>query len=317
MSELFRIKRDDANLSEYMRYTSQLRNDKETSDVTLVANDGGIVQAHESVLIPNSDYIKDMLSRNPSSRVWIPEVNSEDLCKILDFIYYGKIVLNIEDMEKFIQQSKVLKVKGMSTDTYTVDIQSNEKEVDQPTKDSKIFLEEKVNSRKKEVTLGEKYFGDDTDYDIEIVSINDNLENSLLKQNMLNKANKKENLYVGKEDSGIIGYNRGDRNYHRMLNSSSSRGKPAPIIYLRGKEISKDELNMVIMKRVKKLPSGRYKCCHCEHFSNIKAHIKEHIESHFTELLYKCSLCSGMSKISSGHRKHFTNGRCVKNRNKL
>ena len=162
MSELFCIKRDDPNVTEYVR---RLRNDQETSDVTLVANDGGIVQAHESVLIYNSEYIKDMLRRNPSSRVWIPEVNSKDLCRILDFIYYGKIVLNIEDMEKFIQQSKVLKVKGMSTDTYTVDIQSNEKEDDQPLEDSKISLEEQVISKKKEVTLGEKYFGDDTDYE--------------------------------------------------------------------------------------------------------------------------------------------------------
>ena len=169
MSQLFCIKRDGDNVTEYVR---QLRNDKETSDVTLVGNDGGFVLAHRNVLLPNSDYIKEMLRRNPSPSplIRIPEVNSKELCRILDFIYYGKIVMNIEDMEKFIQQSKVLKVKGMSNDTYTVDIQSNENEGNQPLKDAEIITNFEENSKKKEVTLGDKYFSIDTD--IEIVDVN-------------------------------------------------------------------------------------------------------------------------------------------------
>ena len=63
MSELFCIKRDDADVTEYMR---KLRNDKGTCDVTLVGSDGGIVQAHRNVLILNSEYIREMLRRNTS-----------------------------------------------------------------------------------------------------------------------------------------------------------------------------------------------------------------------------------------------------------
>ena len=191
MSQLFCIKRDDANVTEYVR---QLRNDKETSDVTLVGNDGGFVQAHRNVLILNSDYIKEMLRRNPSPSplIRIPDVNSKDLCTILDFIYHGKIILNIEDMERFIQQTKLLKVKGMSDDTYTVDIQSNEKEDDPPLKDAEIILNFEENSKKKEITLGDKYFSVDTD--IEIVDVN--LGNSVLRQNKLNKVHVNENFYA-------------------------------------------------------------------------------------------------------------------------
>ena len=304
MSQLFCIKRDDANVTEYVR---QLRNDKETSDVTLVGNDGGFVQAHRNVLILNSDYIKEMLRRNPSPSplIRIPDVNSKDLCTILDFIYYGKIVLNIEDLENFIQQSKLLKVKGMSDDTYTVDIQSNENEVNQPLKDAEIIINFEENSIKKEITIGDKYFSIDTD--IEIVNVN--LRNSVLRQKKQNNVHVKENFYVGRGDQGIIGYNRGE---FPSASFNTSKGKPPPIIYFKGKKISKDEISMVVMKHAQQLQSGKYKCGYCEHISNNGSHIKEHVETHFTELFYKCLICSRMSKGSSGHRRHFTHGRCVK-----
>ena len=307
MSQLFCIKRDDANVTEYVR---RLRNDKETSDVTLVGNDGRFVLAHRTVLICNSDYIKEMLRRNPSPSplIRIPEVNSKELCRILDFIYYGKIVLNSEDMEKFIQQSKVLKVKGMSNDTYTVDIQSNENEGNQPLKDAEIIINFEENSKKKEVTLGDKYFSIDTD--IEIVDVN--LRNSGLRPKKLNNVHEKENFTVGSGDLGIIGYNnRGHREFQSISNNwYTCKGKTPPIIYFKGRKISKDEINMVVMKHAQHLQSGQYKCGYCEHISNNGSHIKEHVETHFTELFYKCLICSRMSKGSSGHRRHFNQGRC-------
>ena len=67
---------------------------------------------------------------------------------------------------------------------------------------------------------------------------------------------------------------------------------------------------MVVMKHAQQLQSGKYKCRYCEHISNNGSHIKEHVETHFTELFYKCLICSRMSKGSSGHRRHFTHGRC-------
>ena len=86
MSDLFCIKRDDPNVTEYVR---RLRNDQETSDVTLVGDDEEFVTAHRDVLFNNSDYIREMLRRNPSRLplIRIPGVNSKDLCRILDFIY--------------------------------------------------------------------------------------------------------------------------------------------------------------------------------------------------------------------------------------
>ena len=294
MSQLFCIKRDDANVTEYVR---QLRNDKETSDVTLVGNDGGSVQAHRNVLILNSDYIKEMLRRNPSPSplIRIPDVNSKVLYTILDFIYYGKIVLNIEDMEKFIKHSKLLKVKGMFNDTYTVDIQSNEKEDDQSLNDSKIFLEETVSSKKKEVTLGEKYFGDDTLIDIKI---DGKLRDSVPYVHSLH--NVKEDFCLVRERKIF------------PTNMLSSSGKPPPIVYLKGKETSKDQLKYYLMKLARKQRDGKFRCSVCKHVANTACHIREHIEQHIEDLFYKCRLCSRMSKGSNGHRTHFNQGKCVK-----
>ena len=199
MSELFCIKRDDAVVQEYMK---KLRKDKESCDVTLVSSDGGIVQAHRNVLLVNSDYIREMLRRNTSltPALWIPDISSEDLCRILDFIYYGKILVNVEDMENFIRQSKFLKVKGMINDTYTVDIQSTENVNNHSIKDVKISLEENVNSIKEESQ------GDTS-------------------QKKLNNIHLSVNSYPG------VGCFQGIQRFPISSGSRSSSGKPPPIIY--------------------------------------------------------------------------------------
>ena len=277
MSELFCIKRDDADVPEYMK---KLRNDKETCDVTLVGSDGGMVPSHRNVLIVNSMYIREMLRRNTSltPALWIPDLSSEDLCRMLDFIYYGKILVNVEDMENFIRQSKILKVKGMVNDTYTVDIQSTEI----VNKDAEICLEENVKSIKEETQ------GDTS-------------------QNMLDNIHLSVNSYLG------AGCFQGVQRFPISSGSRSSSGKPPPIIYLRGQEISKEYLQMELMKLYTQLRKDQFKCNRCDHVAHSGSHIREHVERHVGNLVYKCRICSRMSKNSTGHRAHFNTGKCTKN----
>ena len=295
MSELFCIKRDDANVTEYVK---SLRNDKETCDVTLVGKDGGLVLAHKNVITLNSEYLKEMLRRNYSQSplIHIPEVNSEELSRILDFIYYGKVMLNVDDMEKFISQAKILKVKGMSNDTYTVDMQHKDVANYQPLENAEISLEENVNSIKKEPTLGEKYFDNvmfEDKYDYEIIDV------------------KKESNNIQIHVDSHLG--RGSFPKVQKLDANySSYGKPPPIIYLQGKKISKDELELVLMTKASNLPHRKYKCKICDHVSKNGSHIREHIERHMTDLLYTCRLCSRKSKTSNAHRGHFNQGKCIK-----
>ena len=280
MSELFCIKRDDADVPEYMK---KLRKDQGTCDVTLVGSDGGMVQAHRNVLLVNSDYIRDMLRRNTSltPALWIPDISSEDLCRMLDFIYYGKILVNIEDMENFIRQSKLLKVKGMLNDTYTVDIQSTENDNNHSAKTTEISLQENVKSIKGETQ------GDTS-------------------QNKLNNIHLSVKSYLGE------GCFQGAQRFPMSSGSRSSSGKPPPIIHLNGKEISKENLQMELMKLYTQLQRDKYKCKNCYYVAFSGSHIREHVERHLKNLVYKCSLCSKMSKNSTGHRSHFNKGKCFK-----
>ena len=296
MSELFCIKRDDAEVPEYMK---KLRNDKETCDVTLVGSDGEIVQAHRNVLLLNSDYIREMLRRNTSltPALWIPDISSKDLCRILDFIYYGKILLNVEDMENFIRQSKILKVKGMVNDTYTVDLQNTENDDNHSVKTAEISLEENVKPIKEETQ-------EDTNVRVH-------------RQNNLDNVHLSLNSYLETDGSNVamwLQMSRQERDEYltQFPVDRSSSGKPPPMIYLNGKEISRENLQMELMKLQTQLRKDQYKCNRCQHTAYAASHIREHVERHIKTLVYKCRLCSKMSKNSNEHRSHFNKGRCVK-----
>ena len=257
----------------------KLRNDKKTCDVTLVGSDGGIVQAHRNVLLLNSDYIREMLRRNasPNPMIGIPDINSEDLCKILDFIYLGKILVNIEEMENFIRQSKMMKVKGMLNDTYTVDMQSTENVDNHPVKADEISLEENV----KEATQGNKNaLVIDKKFDIEIIDVDQN--------EPVPRKNKPNNIQVNRYSLG-----KGDQGKGTLQGvPCSSSGKPPPLIYLKGEPISRDHLKIVLMKLETRPANGTYICNGCGYAAHNVSHIREHVERHIDNLVYKCYVIS-------------------------
>ena len=65
---------------------------------------------------------------------------------MLDFMYHGQVIVNLEDMENFIHLSKKLRIRGMADDRYSVTLQESVDEVNK--------------SQSKEKTIGEKYFND-------------------------------------------------------------------------------------------------------------------------------------------------------------
>ena len=121
MSGQFCIKRDDCETKD-TKSVSRFRLDEETCDVTLVGNDGKHVLGHKKVLICNSEYIKDSLRKRNVSfpLISFPFLDSKDLNRLLDFMYHGKVIVNLEEMEKFIELSKKLRIRGMTDDRYSV-----------------------------------------------------------------------------------------------------------------------------------------------------------------------------------------------------
>ena len=146
MSGEFCIKRDDCETND-IKSVSRMRLDEETCNVTLAGNDGKHVLGHKKVLISNSEYIRDSIGEKnlPFPLISFPFLDSKDLNRLLDFMYHGKVIVNLEEMEKFIELSKKLRIRGMTDDRYSV-----------------CFVQESVNeadkSQSKEQTIGEKYY---------------------------------------------------------------------------------------------------------------------------------------------------------------
>ena len=147
MSGQFCIKRDDFNTNA-TKSVSRMRNDEENCDVSLVANDGKHVLGHKSVLNCNSEYIRDSIStrKSPFPIISFSFLDSKGLNRMLDFMYHGQVIVNLEDMENFIHLSKKLRIRGMTDDKYSVTLQESVDEVNK--------------SQSKEKTIGEKYFND-------------------------------------------------------------------------------------------------------------------------------------------------------------
>ena len=93
----------------------QLRSGEELTDVTLVCEDGGRVEAHRVVLACGSDFFRSVLggASHPHPLVYMRGVRAalmEDLC---DFIYKGEVSVTNQDLDGFLQLATELEVKGL------------------------------------------------------------------------------------------------------------------------------------------------------------------------------------------------------------
>merc|ERR1712179_430817 len=104
----------DTNIREYLRI---LRVDKRLFDVTLVTDDGQHIQAHKIILSAGSHLFSDIFlkSNQTNMLIYLRGVKSVPLENTLNFIYNGEASVGQEELEKFLETGKELKVKGFET----------------------------------------------------------------------------------------------------------------------------------------------------------------------------------------------------------
>ena len=85
-------------------------------DVTLVSDDQKPFLAHRYVLSTFSPVLKDILHNNPHSHplIYLRGVNYQELYSILQFIYIGKTSVYHNNIKKFAQVAKDLKIKKLA-----------------------------------------------------------------------------------------------------------------------------------------------------------------------------------------------------------
>ena len=115
MSEKFSLKWNDYQ-SNWKKSLSELRNDSEFTDVTLISEDKVKFSAHKLLLLSCSNMFKLILKGNNHANplLYLGGVSSVNLSFILDYIYWGEVNLLQEQLESFLESAQKLEVEGLN-----------------------------------------------------------------------------------------------------------------------------------------------------------------------------------------------------------
>ena len=108
---------------------SNLRNDKEFTDVTLVCEDGQQLQTHKVILASSSPFFQKILqkSKHPHPLMYMKGFQSKDFLSILDFLYFGEANVYQEDLDSFLAIAEEIQLKGLTGQTSTDLVEEQEK----------------------------------------------------------------------------------------------------------------------------------------------------------------------------------------------
>ena len=117
MSEKFSLKWNDYQ-SNWKRSLSELRDQADLSDVTLISDDKVKFSAHRIILSACSNMFKFILKDNKhtSFLLYLSGVSSINLGFILDYMYHGEVNIFQEQLDSFLESAQKLEVEGLLTD---------------------------------------------------------------------------------------------------------------------------------------------------------------------------------------------------------
>ena len=90
-------------------------NNKSFTDVTLVCNDDKHIDAQRIILSTQSPFFSRILKVNYKRDIliYLPNISSEELKHILEFLYLGQTYISENDLEKFMIFGKLFEIKGL------------------------------------------------------------------------------------------------------------------------------------------------------------------------------------------------------------
>ena len=131
-------------LSNYVASFQELRTAEELFDVTLACEDE-TVEAHKVVMSACSPFFRHVFSKTKQNHpfVYLKGVLYKDLVALLDYIYTGEAQVLAEDVDRFIEAAREMKIKGLTEE----DVEENREAEQQETR------EEMMNSSTLEMSL--------------------------------------------------------------------------------------------------------------------------------------------------------------------
>ena len=98
----------------------ELRKIPDFSDVTLVCEDGQMIEAHRIILAASSPFFSEELkrSKDPHPIINMGETKAKDLSAIMDYIYHGNTKIFQEDLAEFLILANYLQLKGSKCEVF-------------------------------------------------------------------------------------------------------------------------------------------------------------------------------------------------------
>ena len=91
-----------------------LHSDQDLTDVTLVSEDGKMIESHKIVLSSSSPFFLDLLSRqrHPNPLIYMKGTRSGELEPMVEFLYTGEVSVPEAHFESFLGLAAELRLEG-------------------------------------------------------------------------------------------------------------------------------------------------------------------------------------------------------------
>ena len=96
----------------------QLQTEIHFCDVTLACEDAEI-ETHKLIISSFSPVLKSLLKLNQNSHplIYITNVKYKDLETLINFMYHGEVNISENDLNRFLEIAKDLKIRGLSQES--------------------------------------------------------------------------------------------------------------------------------------------------------------------------------------------------------
>ena len=114
MAEKFNLTWNDFQTNVTRSFT-QLRQETDLCDVTLISDDQTQVQAHRVVLSTCSEFFRSIFKRNNHSNLvlYLSDITGTDLNIIMDYVYCGEVQIYQDRLDSFLGIAQKLKLEGL------------------------------------------------------------------------------------------------------------------------------------------------------------------------------------------------------------
>ena len=314
------------------------------TDVTLVSDDNKQIQAHKLILSVGSEYFRDILSdkSHPHPMLCLDGVSSEDLARIIKYLYVGEVSVPQSSLQKFLKIAKKLKCFGLNEDgPQRPEVEKGEREhfdneisyivetnivnlCDDRDRDVKVKAEltndpsTNINEERKnrmnedgsqapEVEkIVREYFENEIPHIIRNEKVREPVDNKEKETCNVEQENN-EQVHVQADDPDIICEISTDVNPNWQSDWQSKVPKSFPeFCRINGKQTSKDQLYELLKEHYYQKENRLNQCANCEYSTKNLGHMIEHTQRHIQNLEVKCDICGkifGRTHVLRDHKR--------------